>query len=107
MGQTIEIDEAIPLGDILLVSTDRSITGQDGDAYVPGGISDANPIFPAQLAQRLFKADPKVDHVYIMSNTLSIRRTGGWDDTSIDVARQTVSSFFRFYRTDQTDGESS
>jgi len=98
MGQTIEIDEAVQLGDTLLVSTDRSFTGQDGAAYVPGGITDANPIFPAQLAQRLFKADPKVNHVYVMSNTLSIRRAGGWDDPSIDLAKQTISNFFRFYQ---------
>lgn len=98
MGQTIEIDEAIPLGDILLVSTDRSLTGQDGGAYKPGGITDADPIFPERLAQRLFEADPKVNHVYVMSNTLSIRRAGGWDGASIDLARQTVSNFFRFYK---------
>lgn len=101
MGQTIEIDETVQLGDVLLVSTDRSLTGQDGEAYTPGSISnDSNEkaIFPAHLARRLFEADPTIDHVYVMSNTLSIRRPGGWDDAAVDLARQTVSNFFRFYK---------
>lgn len=98
MGQTIEIDETIQLGDVLLVSTDRSLTGQDGEAYSPGRVPDEKATFPAHLAQRLFEADPKIDHVYVMSNSLSIRRPGGWDDSALDLARETVSNFFRFYR---------
>lgn len=107
MGQTIEVDEAVELGDVLLISTDRSLTGQDGESYVPGGITDDNPNFPAKLAKRLFESDSKVDHVYVMSNAISIRRPGGWDDGALEGARRTVSNFFRFYSTDQTEAASS
>lgn len=104
MGQTIEIDEAIELGDVLLISTDRSLTGQDGESYVPGIITDDKPNVSAQLAQRLFDSDSKVDHVYVMSNAISIRRPGGWDEGALEVSRQTVSNFFRFYTSHQTEG---
>lgn len=107
MGQTIEIDEAVELGDVLLISTDRSLTGQDGESYVPGGTTDEKPNFPAQLAQRLFDSDSKVDHVYVMSNAISIRRPGGWDEGALEGARRTVSNFFRFYASDQTEDGSS
>ena len=97
MGQTIEIWEAVAVGDVLLVSTDRSLTGQDGETYTPGKPIESDSIFPAQLAARLFEADKGVDHVYVMSNVLSIRKPGGWDDASVEAAREVVTSFFLFY----------
>ena len=97
MGQTIEIRDADIVGEILLVSTDRSFTGQDGEQYVPGDPIAEGDIFPARLAARLFESDPNIDHVYVMSNVLSIRRSGGWDDASVLTAREAVSSFFLFY----------
>jgi hypothetical protein len=97
MGQTIQIWDTDVVGDVLLVSTDRSFTGQDGETYRPGDQIASDAIFPAQLAARLFESDPSVDHVYVMSNVLSIRRKGAWDDSSVDAARETVASFFRFY----------
>lgn len=102
VGQIIEIDEAIQLGDVLAVSTDRSLTGQDGESYERSNPTDNNSIFPAKLAGRLFEADPKINHVYVMSNTLSIRRPGGWDEVSIDNARQVIANFFRFYTEEAT-----
>jgi hypothetical protein len=117
LGQLIEIDQVVQLGDVLLISTDRSLSGQDGETYRPiidVGSDDVassevgdNPTFPAKLSVRLFESDPKIEHVYVMSNTVSIGRTGGWDETAIEGARQVVSTFFRFYRSDQTAGESS
>ena len=112
MGQTIQIWDANVVADVLLVSTDRSFTGQDGETYRPNAPTanvpmatvpgDGDPvgsdaIFPAQLAARLFQSDPSIDHVYVMSNVLSIRRPGGWDDGSVASARDVVASFFLFY----------
>jgi hypothetical protein len=99
MGQTIQIWDTTVVGDVLIVSTDRSLTGQDGETYVPGDAIGADAIFPAQLAGRLFEADPSIDHVYVMSNVLSIRRREGWDDSSVASARDLVASFFLFYET--------
>jgi hypothetical protein len=97
MGQPIEIWDTDVVGDILLVSTDRSFTGQDGERYIPGDGTQEDAIFPARLAARLFEADPSIDHVYVMSNVLSIRRSGGWDDDAVRVAREVVAAFFLFY----------
>jgi len=117
MGQTIQIRDTNVVGDVLLVSTDRSFTGQDGETYHPksptaksptaksltakslpdGGPADSGAIFPAQLAARLFESDSSIDHVYVMSNVLSIKRVGEWDDASVASASDIVTSFFLFY----------
>ena len=101
MGQTIEIRDADVVGDIMMVSTDRSLTGQDGESYVAGTPIGPDPTFPAHLAVRLFESDADIDHIYVMSNVLSIRRRGGWDDSSSAEASSVVSSFFNFYRDSQ------
>jgi hypothetical protein len=115
MGQTIQIWDANVVADMLLVSTDRSLTGQDGETYRPNTPTDGTPtngdpvatdaIFPAQLAERLFQSDSSIDHVYVMSNVLSIRRPGGWDDASVASTRDVVASFFLFYGAQPPDSE--
>jgi hypothetical protein len=97
VGQIIEIDEAVVMGEVLAVSTDRSLTGQDGETYERAVLVDEASTFPARLARQLFESAPDINHIYVMSNTLSIRRRGGWDDSSIDKVRQVIASFFRFY----------
>jgi len=96
MGQTIQILETVEVGDILLVTIDRTLTGQDGESYTGPVSAAAVDTFAAQLAVRLFEADPAIDYVYVMSNALSIRRRG-WTSETVDQARRTVSAFFRFY----------
>lgn len=98
MGQLIEIDQTVQLGDVLMISTDRSLGGQDGETYRPDSDVGPSPTFPAKLALRLFDSDPKIEHVYVMSNTVSIGRPGGWDDAATESARQVVSHFFTFYK---------
>lgn len=105
MGQTIQIWDANVVADVLLVSTDRSLTGQDGEAYTPGQSIGPGAIFPAQLAARLFESDPSIDHVYVMSNVLSIRRSEAWDESSIASARDVVASFFLFYESQESNEE--
>ena len=98
MGQTIEINKTDVIDHVLVIDTDRSLAGQDGEAFSGVETARLRVTFPAQLAVRLFEADPAVDHVFVMSNTVSVRRPTGWDDASVDVASRTVSEFFRFYR---------
>ncbi|HJU52395.1 MAG TPA: hypothetical protein VJ815_08690 [Acidimicrobiia bacterium] len=95
MGQTIEVLDKTELGEILLVSADRSWSGQDGEAYAEAPVD--RETFPAELAGRLFGAGLGIDHVYVMSNTVSMRRPGGWDSEAIDAAAEVISGFFRFY----------
>lgn len=102
MGQTIQIWDTNVVADVLLVSTDRSLTGQDGESYTSGQPIGPGAIFPAQLAARLFESDPSIDHVYVMSNVLSIRRSKAWDESSIASARDVVASFFLFYESQES-----
>ena len=95
MGQTIEVLDQIELGETLLISSDRSWSGQDGEAFSEAPTE--RQTFPAELAARLFDAGLGIDHVYVMSNTVSIRRPGGWESEATATAAAVISSFFRFY----------
>jgi hypothetical protein len=98
MGQTIQILDSRAIDNVLLVATDRSLTGQDGESYTGPVSARAVDTFGAQLAVRLFEADPEIDHTYVMSNALSIRRRGGWNDERIGPALQEIAAFFRHYQ---------
>lgn len=102
MGQTIEVLDTTELGETLLVSADRSWSGQDGEAFSEAPVDHES--FPAELAGRLFDAGLGIDHVYVMSNTVSMRRPGGWNSEATEAAAEVISSFFRFYG-DQTATE--
>ncbi len=51
MGQTIEVWDTNELGETLLVSADRSWSGQDGEAFSQAPVD--RETFPAELAGRL------------------------------------------------------
>ena len=96
MGQLIEVQYR-EIGDVALFDTDRSITGQDSRVYRgPSPIDDP----PSILATRLFRTDGSIDHVHVLSNTVSIRRRGGWDDASLKGARDVIASLFVVYDED-------
>lgn len=97
MGQTIEIKKVTPVGRVLVVDTDRSITGQDGESFTGKQTAGQIDTFGAQLAVRLFDTDSEVDYVHVMSNTVSIRRRTDWDDAAIAAAPDVVAEFFRVY----------
>jgi hypothetical protein len=97
MGQTIEIRAAVRLEDVLVLDTDRSLTGQEGESYGGSTTAQAVDTDAARLADRLFQSDPAIDHVFISSNTISVRRRGGWDDGQVGTVQQVVSHFFRIY----------
>ncbi len=97
MGQTIQILETVQVGDILMVTTDRTLTGQDGESFTGPVTAATVDTFAARLAVRLFEAEPTVDHIYVMSNALSIRCRGGWIPETVEDARTTIAAFFRFY----------
>lgn len=96
MGQTIEINGSRRLGDHLIIDTDRSLAGQDGEAYGRGEPSAA-PTFPEQLARSVFRVDPRIARVHVMSNAVTVTRPEGWTDELAAAVEQKVSSFFRFY----------
>ena len=97
MGQTIEINNTTVIDRMLMIDTDRTLAGQDGEAY--GGVEAArrSVTFPGRLAVRLFEDDPGIDHVFVMSNQVAVRRFAGWDAEKASVAERVVADFFRFY----------
>lgn len=97
MGQTIDILGTTVIDSVLVVDTDRSLGGQDGEAFSSPEEASASSTFPARLAGRLFEVDAEIDHVFVLSNTVTIRRRPGWDDESATAAGEAVSRFFRVY----------
>jgi len=94
MGQTVVVNNAVEMGDLLLIDTDRSFTGQDGSALTRELPGDA---VPGVLARALFDLDADIDHIYVLQNTVTIRRPGGWDEASATAVQSTVEGFLRFY----------
>lgn len=94
MGQNVEIKDTMSVGDVLVIDTDRSFTGQDGHSMSPG--SDGNGV-PGVLADRLFGLDIGIDHVHILQNTVTVRRAGGWDEDTAGVVTDVTGSFLRYY----------
>ena len=94
MGQTVVVNGVKELGDVLLLDTDRSFTGQDGMVISP---SNRGRAVPGALADELFDLGLGVDHVYVLQNTVSVRRPGGWDEESRTAVTSMVEGFLRFY----------
>ena len=96
MGQLIEV-ESTQVGNIAVFDTDRSITGQDGTAYGALADAQAGEDFPDQLAARLFTSDSAIDHVFVASNQVVVRRNGGWQPDVMGAAAKVIREFFVFY----------
>lgn len=85
------------MGDLLLIDTDRSLTGQDGQAITPDHPGAA---VPGRLAERLFDLGVGIDHVYVLQNTVSVRKPGGWDEATTSLVKDETEGFLRFYQPD-------
>ena len=95
MGQRIEVTSTA-IGDTAIFDLDRSLTGQDQVSFSgPPGNTDSPP---SLLAYRLFSADPEINHVHTLSNTVSVTREGGWPDDVINSAADKIANLFIHYR---------
>jgi hypothetical protein len=94
MGQPVAIRNSVAMGRILLVDTDRSFTGQDGESITP---EEPGNSVPGRLAGRLFDLGIGVDHVHVLQNTVSVRRDRDWDGDSVSAAGTVLEDFLRFY----------
>ena len=94
-----EVDSSsiTPVDRVLVVDTDRSLSSQDGESFTGQQTAAQVDSFPARLAVRIFESDSEVDYVYVMSNTVSIRRRTDWDESSMAAASEVVADFFRVY----------
>ncbi len=95
MGQSIEV-QATVFDDVALFNTDRALTGQDGASFSSSEELDGSG-FPSRLAHQLFTEVPAIDHVFVASNQVVVRRPHGWDDHVVDTATRVISNLFRFY----------
>ncbi len=93
MGQRIEV-AAETHGDIAVFATDRTITGQDAGVFGRAGPFEG---FGGVVAERLFHADPAIEHVFAQFNVVSVRRNGGWDDGTLERASEEISGVFVVY----------
>jgi hypothetical protein len=94
MGQAVVVNQVREAGDVLLIDTDRSFTGQDGAAMSP---DEPGQAVPGALAGKLFDLGLGIDHVFVLQNTITVRRPGGWDQASTDSVASVVESFLLFY----------
>jgi hypothetical protein len=95
MGQAIQV-EALMMGDVALFDSDRTLTGQDGQGFSPPSDGAVTP--PGELARRLFETDAEIDHVFVLSNQVTVRRRGGWEDVNLQAASEVIRDFFVFYQ---------
>lgn len=94
MGQTVVVNTAVVTGELLLVDTDRSFTGQDGQVMTP---DDEGEGVPGRLAGRLFALGLGIDHVFVLQNTVTVRRPAGWDEDSAGLVTDVTHTFLRYY----------
>lgn len=97
MGQQIEILSTETVGDVLVIDTNRTLGGQDGESYADSDAARSHKTFPARLSARLMDLDPHIDRVFTLSNTLTVRRAGGWMPEQVEQVSESVSEFFLFY----------
>ena len=97
MGQRIEIDSTRVIDDSLLISTNRSFTGTDGEGFGSSEDAAAGTTFPAKLAVDLFEADDAIRRVYVSQNVVVITRRDGWTTDATASASAVVGEFFLFY----------
>ena len=97
MGQLIEVDHLL-LGDVAVFDTDRSLSGQEGETYRSADEARQAGTFPARLASALFEVNPALTSVYIFSNTVSVRRFGGWTEELLAAMSDTIRKSLVFYQ---------
>jgi len=97
MGQRIEIESSQVVGDSVIITTDRSLTGTDGEGYSSADQASNSSTFGAKLASDLFESDDAISRVYIASNVVVVRRENGWTDDSNSAAAEVITEFFVFY----------
>jgi hypothetical protein len=97
VGQRIEVDGVTVVDQTIIVATNRSFTGTDGEGFGSGAEASASDTFPARLATDLFEADKALGRVYVDQNAIVISRLAVWSDDTIAVVRGVIESFFLFY----------
>ncbi len=97
MGQRIEIESAVVVDDSLIVTTNRSLTGTEGEGFDSAIEARSGGTFAAKLAYDLFEVDGAIGRVYVTSNVIVVTRQGGWTTQAKDATAHVVEEFFLYY----------
>jgi len=97
MGQRIEIESSRVIETSVIVTTNRSLTGTDGEGFDSTDQASDADSFAAKLAVDLFESDDDIDRVFVTSNVLIIGRAQGWSEAATDRANGVISEFFLYY----------
>lgn len=97
MGQHIEVLSTETVGDVLVIDTNRTLGGQDGEGYEAQETARSGITLPARLSARLMDLDPWINRVFTLSNTVTLRRQGGWTPREVERVSESVAEFFLFY----------
>lgn len=97
MGQRIEIESSRVIDDSVIVTTNRSLTGTDGEGYDSTDQATGVNTFGAKLAVDLFESDDDINRVFVTSNVVIIGRADGWPDDATETATGVISDFFLYY----------
>jgi hypothetical protein len=97
MGQRIEIDSMTVIENTVVVSTNRSFTGTDGEGFESSEVAAESGSIAGKLAAELFEADGALTRVYIDQNSLIASSTAGWDEAKLAAVSSVIEDFFLFY----------
>ena len=97
MGQRIEIESTRVIDDSIVVTTNRSLTGTDGEGFEAFEATEGVDTFGAKLAAELFEADESLARIWVNSNVIVVKRRDGWDDSSSSTVSKVIEDFFLFY----------
>lgn len=97
MGQRIEIESSRVVDDSVIVTTNRTLTGTDGEGYDSTDYATDSNRFGARLAADLFESDHDISRVFVTSNVVIMQRSDGWSDPATESAAAVISDFFLHY----------
>ncbi len=97
MGQQIEVDSARVVNDSVMITTNRSFTGADGEGFASQDEAADVDTFGAKLSIDLFESDDKISRVHVASNVVVVTRNGGWSEQGTDAISKVITDFFLFY----------
>ena len=96
MGQSISV-AVTSVDDFCVFTTDRVLTGQDGERFESSAESDVAECFAATLASRLFSSDAAIQKVWVAASEVVVGRSGGWNTAATAAAQQVVTDLYRYY----------
>ncbi|MGI9584831.1 MAG: hypothetical protein ACR2N7_04510 [Acidimicrobiia bacterium] len=97
MGQRIVIDNTVVVDDSIIVSTDRSLTGTDGEGFASAAEAGEATTFGGKIAVDLFESDDAIERVFVSSNVIVAKRSSGWDESASATTEKVIEEFFLFY----------